>query len=97
MEDVTELRVVYPYGSRNFTISYEAAVGFCVWFRDMSEGHYLLQLALTEDKCYELVGFCDSVDGEAMGCDSEYVTFEVAARLVKDGMATIMEFETPRT
>ena len=69
-------------------LDYEAALGYARWFKDESKNHDLIGLAKMGDDICELVGFAESVDGEGMGCDSEYITMEIAKRLIKEGMAT---------
>ena len=90
MSKDTELRIVYPYGTRTQTISYEDAKGYCEWFRDTGETMSPLELYRVYLRCFELVGFDEDEDGCMIGCDSEYVVPSVARRLVEEGLAVYM-------
>ena len=85
-----ERQKVFPYGTESETISYEEAAGYASWFRDESKNHDLIGLAKVSRNCYELVGFSESIEGDSMGCDSEYVTIEVGKRLVQEGLVDPM-------
>jgi len=85
-----EVIPVTPYGTATETITYENAVGYADWFLTESKDHELIGIARIAKDCFELVGFSENVDGETIGCDSEYVTLEVGRRLVKEGKAYLM-------
>ena len=78
--------MVYAYGGEHEALSYRIARQLAIDVRDADVEHRLLGLVRVSENAFELIGFFVDADGMEFENDSDYVTYRVGRRLLKEGL-----------